>query len=200
MVPASSPSGFSAALAKFLAWFQRQTKPAQGCLGCLGLIVLLVVCGSCIGIAQGIAGGGKSSANAGQQTTQQQQQQPTNTAGPTATPKPTATATATPKPKTWQSVYHKEGSGNTQTDVFQIKNGDHVVVSCTGSEPDLLIVDLYKQGESYGQNFPYAQVVDFANQDCGAPTTYTIQQRDASVYFRVEADSVHWVLDVQRLQ
>lgn len=168
-------------------WFTRLGRPAQVGIGCLALIV---ICGLCGGISSLItnANGGNTTASTSTSTDATQALQATHA------------PTATPKPKAWVTVHHFSGTGNEQTDSFDVKDGDHVVSNCTtNSEANLFIADLYADGTSAGNDFPYAQLVDRANEPC-SKQTYTVHEGDAKVYLHVESDSITWTIDVQRYQ
>lgn len=163
------------------------------------IILIVAILLSCsLGYAMGSAGSGDNSTSARQSgDTSTVAQVATATA---TTPRPTNTPTATPKPQKWTTIHHFTGSGNTQTEAFDIQNGDRVVSNCsTNSEANLFIADLYEQGTSAGNGYPYAQLVDTANQPCSSQT-YTIQEGDASVYLHVECDSIAWTVDIQHYQ
>jgi hypothetical protein len=158
-------------------------------IGGSAFIALCLVCAMCGGIISALGGGGK--------TTTAQQQNTAAPSGPTATPKP---PTETPKPKTYQTVQHLTGSGNKTTQTFHIQNGDQIVWKTDGkSSANLFIADLYRNGDTYGNDAPYMSVANVANQKSGGDTS-TVQAGDADVYLWVEALSVNWTVDIQRLQ
>ncbi|SRR5712691_10402993 len=166
--------------------WQQASLAARIAVGCAALVS---VCSGCVIIfALGFAAGLNSPRTASSRAA--------NTAAPQGTHAPTATA----KAKAWVTVKHLAGSGNSQSDTFEVRTGDHILTSCTASDSaNLFIADLYRQGESYGNNVAYAELVDRANQPC-SHDTYTVQQDGATVYLRVQADSVQWTVDVQRFQ
>ena len=174
------------------SWLGLQSRTARIGLGVSALV--LVSCGCCggfVGAALSSAAPTKQAAAATQPTITQ--------APPSATARP-ALPTATAKPKAWVTVKHLAGSGNSQSDTFDVKTGDHILSSCTASsDANLFIADLYLKGESYGNNIAYAGLVDRANQPC-SKDTYTVQQDGATVYLRVQADSISWTVDIQRFQ
>jgi hypothetical protein len=172
-------------------WLDAQSQMARIALG---VSALVIGCGCCsLGYAAGSSGSSNNTPAVAAATATATATQ----VGPTATAKP---PTATPKPKTWVTIKHLAGSGNSQSDTFEVRTGDHILTSCTtSSEANLFIADLYRQGESYGNNTAYAELVDRANQPC-SKDTYTIQQDGANVYLRVQADSIQWTVDVQRFQ
>jgi len=155
-----------------------------------GVVALIVVCACCAGALALAANGNTSTPRASANST-------ATRTGPTATAQP---PTATAKPKTWVTVKHLAGSGNSQSDTFDVKTGDHILTSCTASDSaNLFIADLYLKGESAGNNSPYAELVSRANEPC-SKDTYTVQQDGATVYLRVQADSIQWTVDIQRFQ
>lgn len=172
------------------SWLGRQSRTARIGLGVGAVLVFLVGCS----LGALVASGGKSSGSPLAASTA------TLASRATATPAPTHAPTATAKPKSWVTVKHLSGSGNSQSDSFAVKDGDHVVSNCTGpSDGNLFIASLYRQGQTPGTDLPYADLVDQANQPC-AQATYTIQGGDVSVYLTVQADSVQWTVDVQRYE
>jgi hypothetical protein len=175
--------------ARSWAFLTRQSRAAR--IG-LGVGALLIGCGCCsFGYTVGSTSPSQQAAASTQSTVTQ------------AAPADTATQalpTATAKPKAWVTVKHLAGSGNSQSDTFDVRTGDHILTNCTASDSaNLFIADLYLKGETYGNDLPYAELVDRANQPCGKDT-YTVQQDGATVYLRVQADSIQWIMDVQRYQ